>query len=359
MKKLVKLTPVKNSQLAILILFLLALTVYKSQAQTVCTQKLRTARTVYEDGRFHELSALLSACIKNGFTDEERTEAYRLLVLGYIYLDEPENADEAMLGLLRDNPRFQINEAADPEELISLYKTFRTWPVFRYGAKFGINYSGANAISANGTNNLNDNSSKGEYEPNLGFRGGVVIEIPITPKFTFNPELYFSLVNFTYDNENYLPAHSQIEAQEKQMLFELPVLVQYQLFEKPYHPYVAIGVTPTYLLGDELEIERTIEGSQAIELDDRDIMDLRETFGMNATIAAGIKLLIGDGYYVVEGRINYGLLNMSDQSQSLTADPELAWSWRYADSEFKVNTVSLSVIGYLFDKYIPKKLKRK
>ena len=82
-------------------------------AQTACTQTLRRARTVYDEGRVQEMESLLEGCIKNGFTDEERTEAYRLLILSYLYLDEPDKADNAMLALLRDNPEFIINERVD------------------------------------------------------------------------------------------------------------------------------------------------------------------------------------------------------------------------------------------------------
>jgi len=97
--------------LAGVLIFLVAA---ESIAQTACTQTLRRARTVYDEGRIQEMESLLESCIKSGFTDEERTEAYRLLILSYLYLDEPEKADEAMLALLKDNPQFAINERVDP-----------------------------------------------------------------------------------------------------------------------------------------------------------------------------------------------------------------------------------------------------
>lgn len=48
---------------------------FETKAQTACTQTLRQARTVFDEGRIHELEQLLSDCIDNGFTDDERTEA--------------------------------------------------------------------------------------------------------------------------------------------------------------------------------------------------------------------------------------------------------------------------------------------
>ncbi|MTI22595.1 PorT family protein [Fulvivirga sp. RKSG066] len=330
-----------------------------SWAQTVCTQTLRQARTVYDEGRVHELPSLLESCIRNGFTKEEKTEAYRLLILSYIYLDEPTKADETMLALLRENPRFRINNEADPSELINLYQTFRTWPVFRYGIKLGANYTYVNAISANGTNSLNSADSRGEYEPRLGFRGGVVFEVPLGNGLSLNPEAFYSITTFRYDNEEFIPGISDIVATEQQSLIELPINLQYQIADKYYLPYVSVGVTPAYLLASELEVERNIVNEQSVEVDTRDISEMRTQFSLNATASAGVKFPIGQGYYVLEGRFNYGLTNFSDQKEALEVDPLLTWNWRYADSEFKTNTVSIHLIGYLFDKYIPKKLKVK
>ena len=111
---------------SILVFIILCLNIQDLKAQTACAQTLRQARTVFDEGRIHEIETLVSSCIEKGFTDEERTEAYRLLILSYIYLDEADKADEAMLALLRVNHHYQVNEQADPTELIVLYETFRT-----------------------------------------------------------------------------------------------------------------------------------------------------------------------------------------------------------------------------------------
>src|SRR6478609_109001 len=90
-----------------------------ASGQSTCTQTLRTARSTYDQGRLHELPSLLEGCIKNGFTQQEKVEAYKLLVLAYIYLEEPTKADEAMLNLLNTDHYFKINEATDPAEFIA------------------------------------------------------------------------------------------------------------------------------------------------------------------------------------------------------------------------------------------------
>lgn len=59
---------------------------------TSCAQTLRLARSTYEQGRLHEIPALLEKCLTGGFSQQEQVEAYKLLCLSYIYLEEPVKA---------------------------------------------------------------------------------------------------------------------------------------------------------------------------------------------------------------------------------------------------------------------------
>src|SRR5438105_6022452 len=95
---------------------------------TSCSQTLRLARSTYDQGRLHEVATLMEKCLKGGFTQQEKVEAYKLLCLTYLYLEEPEKADDAMLNLLRTDPYFEVNKQVDPAEFIALYRTFRTQP---------------------------------------------------------------------------------------------------------------------------------------------------------------------------------------------------------------------------------------
>jgi hypothetical protein len=166
-----------------------------AMAQSTCTQTLRTARSTYDLGRLHDLPGLLEDCLKNGFTNQEKTEAYKLLTLTYIYLEEPAKADEAMLDLLRTDPYFQINKEVDPAEFISLYKTFRTNPVYRLGLNIGVNASQPNVTSA-----IEATDGEASYTYKISFQFGANMEIPLSDKFTLNPSLLFQQKSFSYSN---------------------------------------------------------------------------------------------------------------------------------------------------------------
>src|SRR6187402_851971 len=125
--------------LLVLILLVACIQFICAQTTTSPAQTLRLARATFEQGRLHELPRLLENLQR--FSQSEKVEAYKLLTQTYIYLEEPEKADEAMLNLLRTDHYFEVSEAVDPAEFVALYKTFRTTPTYRFGAKLGSNIS--------------------------------------------------------------------------------------------------------------------------------------------------------------------------------------------------------------------------
>src|SRR5688572_11347741 len=206
-------------------------------AQSTCTQTLRTARSTYDQGRLHELPVLLDGCIKSGFTQQERVEAYKLLTLAYIYLEEPKKADEAMLNLLRTDHYFEINEATDPAEFVALYKTFRTNPIYRLGGKIGVNASQPNVVEA-----VEANEGTSEYKYRISVQFHIAADIPLTNTLTFCPELGLMQRSFKYENVlNQQDTTFTTTAIEKQTWLSLPLTLQYTFPKIRFKPYIGIG----------------------------------------------------------------------------------------------------------------------
>src|SRR6187551_1194116 len=163
-----------------------------SQSAT-CAQTLRLARATYEQGRLHEIEGQLKSCLESGFTKDEKqfkVEGYKLLCLGYIYLEEPEKANEAMLKVLQTDHDFQINPAVDPAEFVGLYHTFRSKSLFSIGF-----IAGPNATIPNVTTNYSvsgSSDSEGKYTPKVSIEVGLVFEKHLFGKFTAAPEITFS-----------------------------------------------------------------------------------------------------------------------------------------------------------------------
>lgn len=156
------------------------------QAQN-CAENLQAAQSLYEAGDIHEVEDKLSGCLsRDKLTKEELVVAYRLLSLCYLQLNEPEQADKAMLGLLAANPEYIINEAVDPIEFINLYKTFRTRPIFRIGLRGGL--SGTLPFVLTRSTDIYPAMHYSE----LGFQVGPSVEVDLTDRIIINGEVFFN-----------------------------------------------------------------------------------------------------------------------------------------------------------------------
>jgi hypothetical protein len=345
--------------------FLILTTCGKLYSQS-CAQTLRLARSTYEQGRLHELPDLLASCIKNngvnGFTKEQKVQAYTLLTMAYIYLEEPEKADEAMLNLLRTDPYFEPNPEVDPAEFIGLFNTFRTRPIYRLGVKFGINASQPNVSSYNP---VSDGTGKYGYKISIG--GGIAAEIPINDKLTIEANLLFIQKKFTNTSSSSLKdsTYSSSIGTENQSWISLPLVVQYQLFEerkgkekRRILPFVEAGVCTDYLINATIDATQKRFGNQSsIDLKSFSITSQREKINVSAIIGAGFKTRIAGGYLLTDVRYSYGLMK-SNSTSTLYGNQNLLFDYKIVDGVFTMNSLYFNV-GYVQNFFNPKKLKRK
>lgn len=347
--------------------FLILATCGKLYSQS-CAQTLRLARSTYEQGRLHELPDLLASCIKNtgatGFTKEQKVQAYTLLTMAYIYLEEPEKADEAMLNLLRTDPYFEPNPDVDPAEFTGLYNTFRTRPIYRLGVKFGVNASQPNVSSYNP---VSDGTAKYGYK--IGIGGGIAAEIPINKKLTIEADLLFTQKKFTNTSSSLLKdsTYSNSIGTESQSWISLPIIVQYQLLDERKEkgkekrrilPFVEVGVSTDYLLNATVDATQKRFGNQSsIDLKSFSITSQRQKINVAAVIGAGFKTRIAGGYLLTDVRYSYGLMK-NNTTSTLYSNQNLLFDYKIVDGVFSMNSLYFNV-AYVQNFFNPKKLKRK
>jgi hypothetical protein len=324
-----------------------------------CTQKLRTARATYEQGRLHELPVLLEGCLKSGFTETERVEAYRLLVLTYIYLEEPEKADDAMIGLLNTDHFYKINEVVDPVEFKSLYKKFRTTPIFSYGAKFGVN---TNHISVLENYYVWASSrGKGEYKSKFGVQFGLLFEKNLNDQLIINPELYYSGSSYLYTNssisfgDTVAQNPDKAEFTIKQSRAQVNILVQYKIGGGKFSPYIAVGPGIGYLLSSSVSGDVTV-GSQ-ITIPSTKTEDNYKALTYSIIASAGIKYKVGSFYLTADLRYQRGIGNVVKKENRFKASKEnqtLMYNG-YVHNDF---TISQSMVnfGLIVPFFKPKKM---
>ncbi len=346
-----------------LLVIIFSVGIVKAQISS-CAQTLRLAQSTYEQGRLHELPSLLEACLKNtgadGFTKDNRVRAYTLLTLAYIYLEEPEKADEAMLNLLRTDPYFKPNPDVDPAEFIGLYNTFRTRPVYRVGVKFGVNTTQPNVSSFNP---ISDGSAKYAYK--IGIGGGFVAEVPINDKLTASAELLFLQKKFTNTSTSLLgdTTYSTSTGTESQSWLSLPLMIQYQLVDKKkidkkkILPFVEGGISTDLLLSSTTQGAQKRVENQSIDVKSFTLTAQRQKINVSAMLGAGFKTRIAGGYLVVNARYSYGILKNNTKA-TLYSNQNLLFDYKIVDGIFSLNSLYFNV-GYVQNFFNPKKLKRK
>lgn len=342
-------------------LLILLFSAIQSYAQlTSCAQTLRLAQSTYEQGRLHEVPSLLQSCLSNGFNKQEKVAAYKLLVLSYLYLEEPQKADEAMLNLLRTDPYFQINEAVDPAEFIGLYKSFRTDPIYRVGVSIGVNTTQPNVKSSVET----ATNSKSSYKYGLAFQAGANVEIPLKKdKFTLNPSILFQQKAFDVKSKvsrgtdlNGIERFNTTTGRENETWIAVPITVQYNLFPKSrFNPYLAGGFSTDFCLNADITIETIQDNAGAVQ--EKTVKLSRNKINLSAIVGAGGKLSIFGGYFIGEVRYHHGLLNVNNEEKAYDNN-DVVFSNNLGDSVFKLNSISITV-GYVQNIFNPKKLNRR
>jgi Outer membrane protein beta-barrel domain len=338
---------------------------FGSFAQTSGTptpaQTLRLARATYEQGRLHEIPSQLHNDVISAMNKQEKVEAYKILCLSYIYLEEPEKADEAMLNILRTDPYFEINEAVDPAEFVALYKTFRTRPIYRIGAKLGVNATRPNVVETASAVELADGS---EYKFLIGFQFGAAADLPLTKNLTLHGDLLFQQKKFNLKlevdrglGEGGEELTNKFEGDESQTWISLPLTVEYKFLEKKFNPYVGGGVAIDYLIGSKITSIRARENETSIEEKSYDFKPQRNALNISTVVVAGVKLRMAGGYFIAEARFIYGLTQVSSKETSYE-NTQYALEQGYADSVYKLTSVVVTG-SYIQNIFNPKKLKRK
>lgn len=346
----------------ILLLAFLSVSIHSAWAQN-CSQTLRLARSTYDQGRLHELPELMKKCLANtgseGFTKQERVEAFKLLTMAFIYLEEPEKADSSMLLLLHTDPYFTLNENVDPAEFIGLYKTFRTRPIYRLGVKFSVNASQPNVSSFNP---IVDGSAK--YSSKIGIGGGFIGEMPINNKLTLSAELLYQQKSFTNTTISTYTAgggpvdFSTSTGSESQSSLSLPILAQYQLIQKrKIEPFVEGGISADLLLSSSTQGERRRVENQSIDVKSFLLSAQREKLNLSIVLGGGVKTRIATGYLIANVRYSYGLTRINSSS-TLYDNQYLLFDYGLIDGVFNLNSLYFNV-GYVQNFFNPKKLKRK
>lgn len=331
---------------------------FSAMGQSSCSQVLRSARALYDEGDLYLLPETLETCLEEGFTKEEKIEAYRLLSLSYLFREEQTKAEQSFLKLLEINPEYEVNEEAEPAELVILANKFDTDPKFFFGFHYGQLY---NIIEVTEVNHTFPESQPGTYPFSLSFQAGVFFKVPISKQFFASAEFNFTNKVYSLDVPSLTSGQDdeQLEGNanylETRQSFELPVLGHYKLPFEGINAEVVAGPSLHYLVTATLSNSGEIEGGSDFNDSGIDVIPYRNQLNVGgmAGLESSFKWL-GRNFVRFGLYYQYRFLEEVYQPEKLGADQlKRILENGNAENQYKLHAVIFKV-GITLPYYNPK-----
>ena len=313
-------------KIILVIVIILFINLLASYGQQSCTQNLLDAQKLFEQGFLEDVPSRLTTCLKNkGFTKEERVDAYKLIILAYLYDDRHNEAEQYMEKFLKDNPEYELTET-DPDVFVYLYSQYNTDPVLSVGPVIGGALSFIRVIHNNSTgDSKNDLSSYGHS--GITLNGGIGVYRNIKNQFNADLNILFYQMNVV-DNDK-IPDYANMtndltwtEFDYKISRIGIPLTFTYDFYYRNLMPYLSTGSGLGIILKNE---KRTSSINNAIsplskyppiETSDNAIGYYFNRFHWWLSVGGGLKIPISSGMLLVDLKYNFGMSVFMDREHT-------------------------------------------
>lgn len=327
------------NQYWICLLMFAAVLEVNAQKRVPCNRSLDAANKEYETGNFGGCVKVLSGCLGN-YSKQEGVEAYRLLALCQLGLNNEPKAIEASLKLLYLKHDYREYPYFDPVELTRLLNRFEVWPSLELGLKAGFNI---NSISTG--NNYSVNGAAQTFSPKWGYTAGVVGEYYINEKISLNAEVLFEGLSYLMESTPITDWKQQYI--EKLNYVNIPLSGRYYFYKRNHFSLAAeAGFQTQFLLGTTsnsyFENQKTgfsyQTSAQLTEYRNKAVF-----YGLAGIVA---KHKVGVGMFVADVRFAMGLRKIVNPDKRYN-DINYVLTNQYVDSDIRFNPLYVS-IGYQF-----------
>lgn len=349
-------------------ILLLSYSVVGQNNESNCLLKFKEAEKLYEQGKLETIPSILQECLKSGFNNEEKVQAYRLLVLTYLFDDKKELAEQHMELMLSLDPEHQINETIDPIEYIYLHEQFNTNPIATYGLSGGINACFAKPYETFSLGNSTDTSI---YSTRTGFNVGIDASISLVKNLYADFGLRYKNTQLLHTNSytlnnfdnsvDTLDQFGKVINQETHNWLRLPVGLTYKIpLSDKLSAHIKGGASLGYLLSSSSTFNRSYVSEAnlaSVSGPQENMNNQRNTFNYWAYGGLGISYQIPLGNIFLDVRYNYGLRNITNENNRYS-NSTILYKYLYVDDNLKLDDLSFT-IGYSKYIYNPKKMVRK
>lgn len=327
-----------------------------------CEEILRQANTEFDQGHFVGVPKMLEQCLAHGFTEEQKSRAYKLITQVYLLLGYQKEADESYLKLLKANPEFVPTIKDDPIDMVYLSRKFTSTPVIEPCIRGGATTTYPTFQEDMNLNPYNKNSQR---LFNLGTEISLGAGWNLSDRWALGAETVFAyrVVRTLFTR---VSGDDQIKASERMFWIDIPGYIKYTLNRSKNQPYVLAGIQGNFLLSSNTFITGidNTEGGGGGEVagSSTGVTKSRNRINYSAVAGAGVRMKRGRSYWLISLRVTVGLspvVNPQQNYYSSDNPSELSANitqYRWLSSCYRLNYASLSV-GYVFPKYQPRMIK--
>ena len=338
--------------LTILLLFFMTIPL-KAQVSR-CALNLIEAKKQYNAGQIEEVPGLLLDCIESGFSEEDRIEAYKLLIVSYIFDDYPDLAEKYLLEFLNVFPGYKASDD-DPFEFVNLLEQYDSSPKYSAGLNLGTNLTMVNVTEPFGVYNVNNVS--GNYMMAPGFIIGGNFNYFLDSKFEISIEALFTITTIKYEVDPF--SFTTTEYKETHQRIDIPFSLVYSFNESDISPYLRLGFKPSLLLSAKGEAKRTYSGTaganyEPIVGESEIISEKRIPLQTSAFLGGGLRYNLKKSYFFFDVRYNLGFTGQVDPSGRQELNDDNTWLFYNIQDDFKLSDLSFA-IGYSRIFYKPKR----
>jgi hypothetical protein len=319
-------------------------------AQNTCTDQLRLAQRRYDGGLLEDIPNMLESCLARGFTQEEKMNAYKLLIQTYLFSDMPEKADEMMLRFLREFPEYRIS-VNDYREFVNLYKTYQTEPIMKIEASVIPNFSLISVSEFYGVEDLN--TSTPEYTSRFGFGVEVNYLDNLFGDFDGSIGISFSLKSIGYWNQLY--DFTDLSATYNNFYIGLPLAMRYNKKLMGIDFFAKGGVEPVYLLISSIDFTRIRPGGKDPITGTESFTEFQKRIDIHPLLSIGVDYKIGNMQFLVTTGLKFGTIKPTLSDKRYSSEDYYS-KYYFIPDDFFIHQAFFSV-SYVFSVYNPKKIR--
>jgi len=307
-----------------------------------CITNLKDASNNYDQGNFDDAIAVLKNTIAHCPLDKgDQIQAYSLLILCYVSVDNLEAADAAAEKVMKINPNYTPDKFKDDSKLINVFKKFSPEPMFSIGVAGGVNIPFEKTINQYSVVYPNG-QAPASYKAKTGFQMGLQAERRVCNNLWV--EIGGSYRSTGYQHILNDVEGEQINYSEKLTYFDVPLCLKYYFAFSRFQPYVQAGAYFSFLT---TALSTTNNGV------DKDIINrisLRNTYQTGAFGAVGASYMVKSFLLFCDIRYIIFPENVNKAGSRYNDEVNL-FKYYYVDDDFRLNNIQFNAGVSFFLRY--------